>query len=222
MVNPAYRRYAYDDDLMALALRDGKTRVRVYRLSSSAIVLGSGSKAEQELDLGACLHHQVPILRRPGGGCSVLLDPGNVVVSVVTGGMPFGCHHQHFRILTDWLIAGLSHIGIHNVHQDGICDLVLNDRKVGGACLHRRGGLLYYSATLLVAPDMKMVDRLLAYPPREPEYRRGRSHHDFMGSLVPQRLQTVATAKTIARLLRESLDLPTLLHETEERREAVA
>jgi lipoate-protein ligase A len=40
-----------------------------------------------------------------------------------------------------------------------------------------------YSATLLVDPDLDLVERYLAHPPREPEYRRGRPHRDFMGRL---------------------------------------
>mgnify|MGYP000753667588 CR=1 FL=1 len=38
------------------------------------------------------------------------------------------------------------------VYRDGISDLVLGDRKVGGACIYRTRGLLFYSASLLVAP----------------------------------------------------------------------
>ncbi len=32
-------------------------------------------------------------------------------------------------------------------------------------------------------PDLDLVDRYLLYPPREPDYRYGRSHRKFMGSL---------------------------------------
>jgi lipoate-protein ligase A len=42
---------------------------------------------------------------------------------------------------------------------------------------------VYYSASLLVKPDVSLVERYLRHPPREPEYRRGRSHREFMGAL---------------------------------------
>ena len=185
MVDLAFPPYTYDNDLIRAARRDGRTRVRVYRLRDTVVVLGSGSRPEIELHLDACSADRVPILRRRGGGCAVVLDPGNVIVSVVVTGLPFGHHRRHFDILTSWLIAGLERIGVSGVGQAGICDLALGDRKVGGACLHRSRDLLYYSASLLVDPDVDKVTRYLKHPPREPTYRRGRSHRDFMGSLAP-------------------------------------
>jgi hypothetical protein len=35
----------------------------------------------------------------------------------------------------------------------------------------------------LIDPDLDLIDRYLLYPPREPDYRSGRSHRRFMGSL---------------------------------------
>ena len=72
--------------------------------------------------------------------------------------------------------------------QRGVSDLVIGaagarDRKIGGACIYRTRGLLYYSTTLLVGPDLDLVERYLPHPPREPEYREGRGHREFMGSL---------------------------------------
>jgi len=157
--------------------------MRVYRLTSSAVVLGSGSRPEVEVNLDACADDGVPILRRRGGGCAVLVDPGNVIVSVAATGLPFGHYQRHFDTLTDWLIGGLDRIGVPGIEQAGICDYVHGHRKIGGACLHRSRDLLYYSTTLLVDPDRAGVMRYLRHPPREPDYRRGRSHATFMGSL---------------------------------------
>ena len=84
--------YAYDDDLISATRRDGQARVRVYRLGDTAVVLGAGSDANGELNLEACVADGVPILKRRGGGCAVVIDPGNVIVSVVTKGLPFGGH----------------------------------------------------------------------------------------------------------------------------------
>jgi lipoate-protein ligase A len=184
LADHAYPSYAYDDDLIEAARCDGQTRVRVYRLTDTVVVLGSGSRPEVELRLDACEADDVPILRRRGGGCSVVLDPGNVIVSVVATGQPFGRHRQQFDTLTAWLIGGLARSGMPGVRQAGTCDLVLGDKKVGGACLHRARDVLYYSVSLLVEPDIEKVNRYLKHPPREPEYRQGRSHCDFMGSLA--------------------------------------
>lgn len=184
MVDHSYPPYAYDNDLIEAALSDGQTRVRVYRLTDTVAVLGSGSRPETELHLDVCKADNVPILRRRGGGCAVILEPGNVIVSVVATGVPFGRHRQQFDTLTAWLIRGLARSGMPGVNQEGICDLVLGDKKVGGACLHRSRDLLYYTVSLIIDPDAEKATRYLQHPPREPEYRRGRPHREFMGSLA--------------------------------------
>jgi lipoate-protein ligase A len=190
-MNDDYPLYTYDDDLMDAARADGRTRVRVYRITRPVVVLGSGSRPEVELNLEACQRDGIPIMRRRGGGCAVVLDPGNVIVSVVATGLPFGRHRRSFDLLTQWLIDGLARIGIPGVGQAGICDLALGEKKIGGACLHRSGDLLYYSTTLLVDPDIDLAMRYLRHPPREPDYRQGRDHADFMGSLAPLLLELV-------------------------------
>jgi lipoate-protein ligase A len=176
--------HTYDDDLIDAARHDGQARVRVYRLADTVVVLGAGSDPQKELDPDACEADGVPILKRRGGGCAVVIDPGNVIVSVVITGLPFGGHRRHFDSLSAWLIGGLAQTGVPGVEKKGVCDLVHGDRKIAGACLHRSKDLLYYSATVLVAPDIEKVTRYLKHPPREPEYRRGRGHVDFMGSVA--------------------------------------
>lgn len=215
--------YTYDDDLIQATRGDGQARVRVYRLADTAIVLGAGSDPKVELNLDACEADGVPILKRRGGGCAVVIDPGNVIVSVAMTGLPFGEHRRHFDSLSAWLITGLAQAGVPGVRKEGICDLVLGDRKIGGACLHRSKDLLYYSATLLVAPDIDRVSRYLKHPPREPDYRRGRAHVDFMGSVAtllngaPGQTQArraaspdSALAEQLARRLRRTLRPPRL------------
>ncbi len=175
--------YARDDDLWEPVPRDGQSRVRVYRPERALVVLGAGSRPEREVDLDACAADGIPVLRRRGGGCAVLLDPGCVVVAAVTSGAPFGQHRRHFAAFAAWLIQGLERMGLPGVAQAGTSDLALGERKVGGACLHRFRDLLDYSVSLLVTPDVERTSRCLRHPPREPAYRRGRPHAEFMGSL---------------------------------------
>ncbi|MFH1418602.1 MAG: hypothetical protein ABII12_10005 [Planctomycetota bacterium] len=206
MIDDAFPAYAYDDDLIDAARRDGRTRVRVYRLTAPVVVLGSGSRPDVELYVDACRADNVPIVRRRGGGCAVSLDPGNIIVSVAATGLPFGHHQRHFDTLTNWLIGGLERIGIPGVRPAGICDLCIGERKIGGACLRRFRDLLYYSASLLVAPDLDGVTRYIKHPPREPAYRRGRPHTEFMGSLR----SITPDAEQVAADLRHVLDPPEL------------
>ncbi len=175
--------YEHDDELIA-ATRDGRQGIRVRRPRSVSVVLGRGSRIAVELDLAAVVADRVPVQRRRGGGCAVVLDPGNLIVSVGWPLPGLSGIKSSFARLSAWLIAALAAIGIPGVEQMGVSDLVLGRRKIGGSCIYRARDLLYYSATLLIDPDPQLAERYLKHPPREPEYRRGRSHRDFMGSLA--------------------------------------
>jgi lipoate-protein ligase A len=113
----------------------------------------------------------------------VVLDPGNLVISVTLPLPGLTGISRAYDDLTDWLIAGLEEVGVSGVKRAGTSDLALDDRKVGGSCIYRIPGLLYYTTTLLITPDLDLVERWLRHPPREPDYRRGRPHREFMTGL---------------------------------------
>lgn len=178
------RAYDIDDEMIAATISDRAPRVRVYVPAGAAVVLGRGSKAEIETDLAAITEDGVPWLRRRGGGCAVVLDSGNVVVSAAIPVNSLGGSKSAFAGFSAWLAGTLAAMGIDGVRGDGISDLVRAGRKIGGSCIYQTNRVLYYTSTLLVAPDLDLVDRYLPHPPREPAYRRGRSHGAFMGRLA--------------------------------------
>jgi len=175
--------YDLDEALLEATLADGHARTRAIAYPQTAVVIGRGGKCDVELHRDRIEADGVPLLRRRGGGCAVVLDPGNAIVSVAlptpgTTGITRG-----FETISRWLIDALAELGVPGVEKRGTSDLVLGNRKIGGSCIYRRLNLLYYSTTLLVAPDPELAERYLKHPPREPDYRTGRSHRDFMGSL---------------------------------------
>lgn len=174
----------WDEDLMDASRRDGMPRARVYRPSRVAVVLGRGSSPELEVNVEIAQSDGIPLLRRRGGGCSVVLDTGNVVAACVLPLPGLGGTLRAFGTISAWIIEALEQAGVPDVRQAGISDLALGDRKIGGACIYRTKGLLYYTTTLLFQPDIDLVERYLKPPPREPDYRAGRTHRAFMGSLA--------------------------------------
>jgi lipoate-protein ligase A len=207
-VNALIGRYDFDDDIIEATRRDRQPRINIYRPTQVMVVMGVASKPEVELNLTACLTDEVPILRRHGGGCAVVVDPGNIVVSMV---VPIGGIRgisQYFDWLSSLLLAGLAEIGVPNVRRIGMSDIVINNRKVAGACVWCSKDFLYYSATLLVEPRIDLIERYLKYPPKEPPYRKRRPHRDFVGSLnmkMPAR-----NPDRIARELRKVLTVSEL------------
>jgi lipoate-protein ligase A len=175
--------YDLDDDILASARQDRAPRVRVARPGDVSVVIGRGGRQELELNRETIAADGKTLYKRPGGGCAVVLDRGNLVVSAALPLPGIGHIKTTFAKVGDWIVAGLTECGIPGVEQRGVSDLAIGDTKIGGSCVYRTRGLFYYSTTLLVDPDLELVERYLPHPPREPDYRRGRSHRSFMGSL---------------------------------------
>ncbi|MFC2150408.1 biotin/lipoate A/B protein ligase family protein [Calditrichota bacterium] len=202
--------YDFDEDLLTAAKESGELQIRIYSVDNRFVVLGRGSKPEVELNLENCLNEEVQIYQRRGGGCSVLLDPGNVIVSVATPAPGFGENPRYFDAISRWLIEGLTSLGFEGVVRRGISDLCIGDRKIGGSCIYRTKGLLYYTTTLLVHPDVQAMERFLKHPPREPKYRANREHSDFVIAL--DQVQTELITSDLIESLQNTLNSEDLTH----------
>lgn len=161
--------------------------VRTWMAAEPTVVLGSSSRIEDEVDLAACASLGVRVVRRPSGGLTVVLGPGCLMWSVVlhqpAGPPPIDAVHA---ALIGPLVAALRSAGAP-VSLRGSSDIAIGDgpgaRKVSGNALRiRRHGLLYHG-TLLDAFDLSLVGRVLRHPPREPAYRAGRPHGEFLANL---------------------------------------
>jgi lipoate---protein ligase len=172
--------YDFDDDLIEAARRTRMVQIRTYRPQSTCIVLGKGSKPDLELNLDVIRKDGISVLRRKGGGCSVVLDPGNLIISQVLPVEDIQDNRRYFNSITQQIIVQLEKAGLAGAHQAGISDLAIGDRKIGGAAIYRTNKILYYSTTLLLDADLDLLDRYLKHPPREPDYRAGRRHSDFV------------------------------------------
>lgn len=175
--------FEFDDELLAKVAVSGEPGIRIYPFDHNAVVAGRGSRLSRELNLDRIHRDGIALYRRRGGGCAVFLDPGNLIISIAFPAEGFGNVSPLFNAASDVVIRGLERAGIKGVYQDGISDLVMEDRKVGGSCFHRSRNLAYYSAALLVSPDLDAMETYLPHPPREPEYRRGRLHREFVRGL---------------------------------------
>lgn len=175
--------YDLDDELIELVLADRSPRFDVYIPERIMVVLGIGSDPETELYLDKCIADKVTVVRRKGGGCSVVLDPGIVIVSAVLPVDGIGGIKKYTSYLTDWLMDGLTACGIDRPVRQGICDIVSGARKIAGSSMRRRRGYFYYSSSILFDPDPDLMSRYLKHPPREPGYRKKRDHGSFMVSL---------------------------------------
>ena len=63
---------------------------------------------------------------------------------------------------------------------------------------------MLYHAVLNVSMKVEVLERYIAHPPREPDYRKGRPHKDFVTSL--SELGYAGTAVELQSLLQKNLE----------------
>jgi lipoate-protein ligase A len=78
------------------------------------------------------------------------------------------------------------------VRRRGDTDLAIDERKISGNAQRRGRNALLFHGTFLHAVDTELLETLLPLPSREPDYRRGRRHRDFVASAAfdPTSLKT--------------------------------
>jgi len=190
VTDPVRGSWDLDADLIATTLANGQPHNAVYLHPDTAAVIGRGGDPWVETRPDLLADDGVPLLRRRGGGCAVVVDPGNLICSVALPLAGVGGITEAFADLSRIVAAALAEVGLPGVRQAGVSDLSHEDRKLGGSCIWRTRGLLYYSTTLLANPDWDLIDRYLPHPPREPEYRHNRPHREFLTSLCEAGLTT--------------------------------
>jgi len=145
--------------------------------------LGRSGIVARDVNEAACGADGVPILRRISGGGAVLLGPGCVNYSLF---LSLEKHPElrdvraSYRHILSWLIRTL---GVPGLEIRGLSDLALAGKKVSGNAQRRGSKAMLHHGTLVYGLDPALVERYLKEPARQPDYRRGRTHREFLGSL---------------------------------------
>lgn len=162
--------------------------------------MGAGRKAEQDVFLEQAAVDAVPVLRRRGGGGTVVLSPGQLVLAVVTEVASAFQNLQYFQAINNWFRLALQPLGVSGIEDRGVSDLAIGEQKILGTSLYRRRKILFYQASLLVNNDLSLFERYLRFPSRVPDYRKIRSHLDFCANL-----QQLGYSLSVAEVI-DSLD----------------
>jgi lipoate-protein ligase A len=163
---------------------------------------------QKEVEVSACRERGIPILRRTSGGAAIVAGPGCLMYAVVLS----------YRLRPELKDIGRAHRFVlgrladvlqlllgesTSVHCDGTSDLVFAPSgtlvggsptllKFSGNSMRAKRTHLLYHGTLLYGFDLSLVDSCLRMPPRQPCYRAGRSHSEFVTNLPVARQALVA------------------------------
>lgn len=147
------------------------------------VVLGVSGRVREEVHIERCRADGIPVLRRGSGGGTVLQGPGCLNFAVV---LPLGADarlrdvHASYRVVVERSARAL---GLEGAGLRGTSDLARGDVKFGGSAQKRTARALLHHATVLYGLDLELVDRYLREPAKQPEYRRGRPHREFIANL---------------------------------------
>lgn len=180
---------AFDEAVAKSVYATGNRLLRFWWGDSPAIVMGSSQRAGDVADTTACTARGVPILKRCSGGGAVLENSGVFNYTLITPAPSHLDVAASFQEGTDLVRSILANLGIAGV-QRGTSDVAVGDRKISGNALARRWKAQLVHGTLLVDFDFDLADQVLKYPPREPDYRHGRSHREFLVTLRELGVQT--------------------------------
>ncbi len=150
------------------------------------VVLGYSRRFRFDVNCAFCRKHNIPILRRISGGGTVLQGPGCLNFTLI---LNTGKNHRlstiseaNSYVLSKHKEALEAVIG-REVAIQGISDLALGDMKFSGNSQRREKNRILFQGSFLVSAKLKMIEKALEIPDRQPRYRKNRPHSDFLINL---------------------------------------
>jgi len=225
---------ALDEALLEEAESSAAPRevLRLWEPAEPLVVVGRSSRPEVETDLAACAQRGVPVIRRTSGGLAIVTGPGclmySLILSVEQRPHLKGIDQIHCHVLGQ-MVESLAAIApgavrcgtsdlAHDLNAPGMiasraaCDVPQYRqralRKFSGNSLRVKRRHVLYHGTLLYDFDLSLVEQLLRHPPREPGYRAGRRHGEFVANLPATREQLRAAILAAWRPVGPRTDWP--------------
>ncbi len=170
---------------------------RFFETQKTIVVLSSSNNPETEANTSECSKLNIPILRRKGGGGTVVLGPGCLILTLAFYAKDIFGNAKYFNLINNlWINALQEHVP-QKMSQNGISDICIREKKIAGTSIFRKKNLLVYQGSMLIDVNLNQISQLLQHPSKEPEYRKGRDHSEFLTTLknVGCKLNTIDLAE---------------------------
>lgn len=168
------------------------------------IVLGRSNDTEKSLNTQLVIKDGIKVLKRPSGGETVVLTPQTLVFSIKIDSCKLKHPKSIFNTINNSLIKELSKNGIEGVYSRGISDLSIGEQKILGSSMYLKDNIYFYHAVLNVSEKPQYISQYLKHPSREPDYRKGRGHSEFITSLTDKGY--TLSVKECARVIEKGIE----------------
>lgn len=160
--------------------------IRIWLPKSTFAVLGRSSPAAAETRIDQIAELDSWLGRRVSGGQTVVTGPGCLMYAIVLSYQKFPelrmLDHAHEYVMVRMQKA-IRSLGIE-VAIEGVSDLTFQGRKFSGNSMRCVKDCFLYHGTMICRDfDLSVIPKLLNRPVREPDYRAGRTHEDFLTRL---------------------------------------
>ncbi|MBN2890377.1 MAG: hypothetical protein JXL97_00790 [Bacteroidales bacterium] len=157
--------------------------INIWQPEEIYVVLGRSDSFEQAVNNRNNVHLHYTVVKRPSGGHTVVVSPKTLVISAVFRNSNIKSK-EVFTKLNTFIIKVLKEFGVENLQENGISDISIGNKKILGSSIYKKPNFTFYHAVLNHSEEVDLIQSLLNHPRREPDYRKGRSHKDFVTSLA--------------------------------------
>jgi lipoate-protein ligase A len=169
-------------DPMGESLLESVKPFKVWIPQAYGVVLGNSQKVEKECNIAALQADNIPLYKRRGGGGTVLLSPKGFCYGIRFEKIKHKQIHDYFYEGNQVLTEVLKEYNIEACSK-GISDVAVLGKKVLGCSLYMPKNSVLYLASVLVENDLEAIEKYLVHPSREPDYRQGRVHSEFLTNI---------------------------------------
>lgn len=155
----------------------------IWRPENTSLVLGQSNHPESSLITQNVLQDQIPVYKRPSGGETVILTKNMLVISVAFRVQSLQNPKIYFDKINQGIIQALESQGVRGLYQRGISDISIDHKKILGSSIYRTTEKMFYHAVLNISENIDTISKYIAHPAKEPDYRQGRTHKEFVTSL---------------------------------------
>jgi lipoate-protein ligase A len=164
-------------------LNESTNKFLLWIPDKSYIVLGASNNAKDAVVEDVTLRDDICVIKRRTGGQTVMLTPNNIIISAVITDESVMKPKDVFNRFNELIIDAIAKNHNLKFSTRGISDIALGEKKILGSSMYRGKGKLFYHAVLNFEEPSTTFQKYLKHPSNEPDYRKGRMHHEFVTSL---------------------------------------